>query len=350
VPPAAASGAAAADGRVEIDRRPAEAGEAPRTLPPTPRDERPAEPEARLAGPAAQDRRVRSEAAADGHPQAAPREHAAATPDAPTVDARSRPAVRRLDPAEVAAQLSSIVGPVQVDEDRVSAVTLITVAGPGLDLDAVSATAVRVLPFLVDPRLPHAMSQATVRASLASLVVTPQAACERGSAILAAGVAHGAPLAMVERASLRAVGTEEQGEDPGPPPRTPARLADDELRTAAVPANVRAVAGSLRAFGPVTPAVLRDPAGTLLMYLFLPSHVDPRPMAGFARELRRQCAGASLGAVSSVIARVGHQRLVVWELEATRGSGSVLVALGAVDRPGLARIELERAALRLAAL
>jgi hypothetical protein len=266
---------------------------------------------------------------------------------------RSRPSSvpsRRLAISEVVGHLSPVLGSVDVDERHVAGLSVVVAAGPGVELEAAIGTAGPILPALADPRLPYGITQATLRATLGSLVVTPLGALERGGSVLVSGVAPGAPLAMVERAALRAVGGLENGEDPGVASRASQRMVDADLRAAAVPANVRAVAESLRAFGRVTPAVLRDHAGTLLMYLFLPPDVDARLMAGYARDLRRHFGGGPLGTVSSFIARVGTQRLVVWELDAGRSCASVLVAFGAVDRPGLARIELERAALRLAAL
>jgi len=227
---------------------------------------------------------------------------------------------------------------------------VVAAAAPGVELDAATAAVGPILPYLVDPRLPHGITQATLRATLGSLVLTRLGVPERGGTVLVSAVAPGAPLAMVERAALRAVGGQDHPDDLGPAPRPGERRVDGDLRAATVPAHVRAVAESLRAFGRVTPAVLRDHAGTLLMYLFLSPEIDARLMAGYARDLRRHFGGGPLGSVSSFIARVGTQRLVVWELDAGRSCASVLVAFGAVDRPGLARIELERAALRLAAL
>jgi hypothetical protein len=260
-----------------------------------------------------------------------------------------RAAPRRVDVAEVATHLTPVLGPIDVDQRYLSGVTLTTAVGAGVDGEAAVATAGPILPLLADPRLPWAINQATVRANTGSLILTPVGPLERGGNVLLAAVTPGGPLAMVERASLRIAGVQES-EDPAPAMPSSERLIDPDLRAAAIPANVRAVAESLRAFGRVTPAVLRDHAGTLLMYLFLPPDADPRVIAGFARDLRRHCEGSPLGSVASVIARVGLHRLVVWELDAGRSCASVLVAFGPVDRPGLARIELERAALRLAAL
>jgi hypothetical protein len=271
---------------------------------------------------------------------------------------RARPAVERRRPerrrhvelAEVTAQLAPLVGPLEIGQRYQAGVTLVTAAASSVDPEAATATAVPYIPFLADPRLPQPVSQATVRAGSGSLVLTPLGPLERGGTVLLTAVPPGAPLAMVERASLRAVDDQDAPDETSPAVRSADGAGDPDLRMAAVPPHVRAVADSLRAFGQVTPAVLRDHAGTLLMYLFLSPDVDARLIAGFARDLRRNFTGAPLGAVSSVIARVGVYRVVVWELDAGRSCASVLVACGPVDRPGLARIELERAALRLAAL
>ena len=58
---------------------------------------------------------------------------------------------------------------------------------------------------------------------------------------------------------------------------------------------------------------------------------------------------AEIGAVASVIVKMGAHRLVVRAVDGVSGR-AMLVGGGPIDRPGLARIELDRAATRLGAL
>jgi hypothetical protein len=54
--------------------------------------------------------------------------------------------------------------------------------------------------------------------------------------------------------------------------------------------------------------------------------------------------------VTSVILKLGAHRLVLRAMDGASGSVTMLVGVGRIDRPGLARIELDRAATRLGAL
>jgi hypothetical protein len=113
---------------------------------------------------------------------------------------------------------------------------------------------------------------------------------------------------------------------------------------------VRELAGSLTAFGPVAPTLLRDQAGELSACLFLPSSLDALPLARFARDLHLALEDAEVGRVASVILKLGGHRLVLRTIDGVSGSVTMLVGVGRVERPGLARIELDRAASRLGAL
>jgi len=117
-----------------------------------------------------------------------------------------------------------------------------------------------------------------------------------------------------------------------------------------VPTAVRELAGSLTAFGPVAPTLLRDRAGTLSACLFLPSSLDALPLARFARDLQAALVGAEIGRVASVILKLGSRRVILRSMDGESGNVTMLVGVGRIDRPGLARIELDRAATRLGAL
>jgi hypothetical protein len=111
------------------------------------------------------------------------------------------------------------------------------------------------------------------------------------------------------------------------------------------------LAGDLDAFGAVAPTVLRDSAGGNEVCVFLAPGGDSRVVADFSVDVCRALVEGdepTLGALQSVTFRLGERRLVVRPVKGTPGRFSVLVAAGeAVDRPGLAHRQLERAAALL---
>ena len=100
----------------------------------------------------------------------------------------------------------------------------------------------------------------------------------------------------------------------------------------------------------MSPTLLCDHAGALSACLFLPSSLDALPLARFARDLHLALEGAEVGRMVSVVLRLGAHRLVLRAMDGVSGSVTMLVGVGRIDRPGLARIELDRAATRLGAL
>lgn len=252
---------------------------------------------------------------------------------------------RAADARRMAALLGPLLSPVTTERCERPGATLLTLAPPALTGPMVADVAVRVLPFLTDPRLPEPALQATVRGAAMTVVVTPQAGAP--SSALAAATTTGASLALLERLCLRAAAVP-VGHGRASTPLA-ANATDVEFEETAPEPTVRAVADSLQAFGPVTPTVLRDPDGALVVYLFLPRGLAPRTLGGFARDVHRALADSPAGALASVIFRVGTRRLLLRAVDGARGT--VLVAGGGpVDRPGMARLELERAATRLGQL
>jgi len=255
-----------------------------------------------------------------------------------------------VDARRVASVFAPLPGAVAVDSRAAGDVTLLTAVPPGMDDQLVVATALRVAPFLHDARLAVPAAQATLRCEGGALVVTPMTPGERGTPVLVAAAATGASLALLERLSLNAAADWRAARDewsvaaaPGPAPEA------DDLEEVPADARVRAMAESLRALGPVTPTVLRDAAGASI-YLFLRRGADARRLGGLARDVARALAGAELGAVESIVFRTEADRLLVRAVESRTGGTTTLVAGGPVDRPGLARLELDRAAARLIAL
>ena len=251
----------------------------------------------------------------------------------------------------IAARLAPLLNGLEIGQRDGAGTTLVTVVAPTLSEDSVARTAVRVVPFLTDSRLPERVTQATLTAPGATIVLTPFGPRDADGALLVIAVSSRASLAWLERLS-RAAARDAQGEGVDGRRSRPEHdtAAGIELRAAGVPAAVRELAGSLTAFGPVAPTLLRDHTGTLSACLFLPSSLDAVPLARFARDLLGALASAEIGRVASVILKLGTRRVILRALDGEAGSVTMLVGGGRVDRPGLARIELDRAAARLGAL
>ena len=250
----------------------------------------------------------------------------------------------------IATLLAPLLNGLEIGQRDGAGTTLVTVVAPAISEDSVVRTAARLVGFLADARLPEPVTQATLTAAGATIVLTPFESPDAGAMLLTAVVSR-ASLAWLERL-CRIAAREVQlgagnGKHNGPRSEAGAGL---ELRAANVPAAVRDLAGSLTAFGPVSPTLLRDHAGALSACLFLPSSLDALPLARFARDLHLALEGAEVGPVTSVILKLGAHRLVLRAMDGASGSVTMLVGVGRIDRPGLARIELDRAATRLDAL
>jgi hypothetical protein len=111
-----------------------------------------------------------------------------------------------------------------------------------------------------------------------------------------------------------------------------------------VPPSIRELTSSLTSVGPVTPAVLRDKAGVFRVCLFGPGVLEPAPLAHLARDLFEALEESKVGPVTSITLRLETYRLVVRALGSPAGQTTLLVVVGPMTRPGLARLELERAA------
>ncbi|MGH7347609.1 MAG: hypothetical protein ACREK4_22065 [Candidatus Rokuibacteriota bacterium] len=278
----------------------------------------------------------------------APASEAGATSE-PGAGSASEPG-RSEQARRIAALLAPLLNGLEIGRRDGAGTALVTVIAPTLSEDSVVRTAVRVVPFLTDARLPEPVIQATVTAAGATVVLTPFGASHT-RALLVTAVASRASLAWLERLS-RTAACEAQKESGNGPHTRPDRdaEAEHELRAAAVPAAVRELAGSLTAFGPVAPTLLCDRAGALRACLFLPSSLAALPLAGFACDLHTALDGAEIGRVASVVLKLGAHRVILRSMNGVSGDVTMLVGVGRIERPGLARIELDRAATRLGTL
>ena len=251
----------------------------------------------------------------------------------------------------IAALLTPLVNGLEIGQRNGAGTTLVTVIAPTLREDSVVHTAMRIVPFLGDARLPERLTQATLAAAGATVVLTPFDSSEAGRTLLVTAVASRAGLAWLERLSRTAAreaqvtGANGKHADAGN-----VAGAERELRTTNVPPAVHELAGSLTAFGSVAATMLRDRDGALSACLFLPRSLDAMPLARFAHDLYEVLEGAEIGPITSVILKLGGHRVVLRSMDGAGGHVTMLVGGGRIDRPGLARIELDRAASRLGAL
>jgi len=255
---------------------------------------------------------------------------------------------RTAEARRIIALLAPLMNGLEIGERDGAGTTLVTVVAPTLSEDSVVRTAARVVPFLADARLSEPVAQATLTGAEATIVLTPFGSPDSG-AVLVTAVGSRASLAWLERLSRSAAGEppgtvrNEEHAPSGPGEGT-------ALRATVVPSSVQDLAGSLTAFGPVAPTMMRDAGGSFRVCLFLPGSLEPLPLAQFARDLFGALEGAEIGRVGSVILRLGTHRLISRIVESASGHATILVGGGPIARPGLARIELDRAATRLGAL
>jgi len=158
---------------------------------------------------------------------------------------------------------------------------------------------------------------------------------------------RGAALGLLERFALQA------SADPVVSGPLAGELGADRRRGAAARGGLSARGPRAREPpgwpGAVAPLVLRDQDG-LAVYAFLSRGMPGRALASLAAALHRALDGV-VPPVDSIALRLAACRVLVRRL-AGPGRSPALLVLGSVsiDRPGLARLELERTAARLAAV
>ena len=260
------------------------------------------------------------------------------------------------DRTRQASQLAAVLTPfgaLEVGSRGIEGVTLFTFASGALPAEAVLRTAGSSLPFLVTGRAPWTVDQLTVRREGGAIIVTPLGPIESGGPAMVASVGRVGSLALLEIVCLKAA-REHRLTYPAASPRgatSPAPSGSTYDTRNAGGLSLGFLAGDLDAFGRVTPTVLRDSSGGAEVCVFLAPGGDSRAVAGFSVDVCRTLVEGdepALGRLQSVTFRLGARRLVVRPVKGTPGRFSVLVAAGeAVDRPGLAHRQLERAAVLL---
>ncbi|HEU5192196.1 MAG TPA: hypothetical protein VFX14_21100 [Methylomirabilota bacterium] len=257
------------------------------------------------------------------------------------------------DRARQGSQLAAVLTPfgaLEVGSRGIEGVTLFTFASGALSAEAVLRTAGAILPFLITGRAPWTVDQLTVRREGGAIIVTPLGPVESGGPAMVASVGRVGSLALLEIVCLKAA-REHRLTYSAVSPRAAASAtsggATYDTRNGGG-LSLGFLAGDLDAFGRVSPTVLRDSTGGTEVCVFLTPGGDSRAVAGFSVDVCRALVESdepALGALQSVTFRLGERRLVVRPVKGTLGRFSVLVAAGeAVDRPGLAHRQLERAA------
>lgn len=287
-------------------------------------------------------------------PPPIPAELAAPPPAARTPEAAPR-AEDTIDGARVKALLAP-VGPLEVESQTLMGIALFTACSPRLAKDAVLQAAFRFLSFLAESPGAQPVTQTTIRGGVGALVLTPLGPLATGGPVLAAAIPQRGALALLEILSLR-IATEYPAtraalavtlsESPRPDAR-PSPLAE-----APVPPRVELLARSLTAGGPLRPLCFEGPTGRLLLYLLVGPDVDAKAIGAFALDLYRVMEvddePGGVGPFQSVVVRLGSQRVVIRPVAPNPECSTLLVTAGPSDgRPGLARLQLERVAGRLA--
>ena len=168
---------------------------------------------------------------------------------------------------------------------------------------------------------------------------------------LAVAVRTSGALARVEMLARRAAAAHDPASLAPPPHDAPPVVRFDD---APPPAAADAAAEDLEAFGPLAAHSYREPTSGALIHCFVSPGASAADLAPFAWELAQAMAqggpAGALGCLHSAVLRSGKERLEIRRLSTAAGPAPVLVVEGIdTGRPGLARLQVERAAARLGA-
>ena len=98
----------------------------------------------------------------------------------------------------IATLLAPLLNGLEIGQRDGAGTTLVTVVAPAISEDSVVRTAARLVGFLADARLPEPVTQATLTAAGATIVLTPFESPDAGAMLLTAVVSR-ASLAWLER-------------------------------------------------------------------------------------------------------------------------------------------------------
>jgi hypothetical protein len=264
----------------------------------------------------------------------APRERIQAAPaPAPRPAARPIPNSERIT-AGLARHFAKLSHLLEIEARQEGDFTLFVVAPSGALRAGLAALAAQVALVLVDERFPDDPALATISGDRGAAVVTPLGGSFETAPLLVAMSARAGSLALLESLARRAGAAVGLGG------------ASDQAT-----GRANGHGPALQGFGPVS-ASRQHPGGPLL-HLAVPAGIDADPVADLAVELYRAGEGAvaaGVGAFQSIAIQCASLSLVVREVESAPGRAAVLVAVGGPERrPGLARLQIERAAVQLGA-
>jgi len=271
-----------------------------------------------------------------------------AAPPAPAIT--TAPEVTRGDLSRLSSLLSQWDALV-VDEARIGGFTVITAGAAGLAGETLTSAA-GTLSTLLAAHAPWPVEQVTLRAVGGALVLTPVGSSWATGAVIAVGLRSGGSLARLEMLARRAAAGLAVSEATGHPHRPPDGTGLPRLEPGPEPASGSEVAEALDAFGKLTASSFRDIERGALVHCFLPPEAAAAPLAAFGCALVAAMSvegpAGGFGSFHSAVLRSGPKRLEVRRLPSAAGAAAVLLVGGAdTGRPGLARLQVERAAARL---
>ena len=281
------------------------------------------------------------------------RESVAASVETPDIETRAlpEPEAVQLEPRGNAEKLAALLVPWEtaaLGEVQAGDFAIISVSAAGLAGDAVAAAAGRLSPVIAR-RAPRPVEQATLRGAGGTLVLTPVGSGWKTGMALAVGLRPGGALARLEILARRAAAAHDpRAQVVHPRDAMPVTALD----TAPPPAAAAAAARDLDAFGPLQGQSYREPTSGVLIHCFVPPGASAAELASFAWELAQAMAQGPqtgpLGSFDSAVLRSGTERVEIRRLPSATGPAPVLVVGGAdTGRPGLARLQVERASARL---
>jgi hypothetical protein len=238
-----------------------------------------------------------------------------------------------------------------VDETRMRGFTVITAGAAGLAGETL-ASAAGTLSTLLAAHAPWPVEQVTFRAVGGALVLTPVGSSWATGAVIAVGLRPGGSLARIEMLARRAAAGHAVSEPTGHTHRPPDGTGLPRLGPGPEPMSGGEVVEALDAFGKLTATTFRDIDRGALVHCFLPPEAAAAPLAAFgcalvaAMSAERPAGG--FGPFHSAVLRSRAKRLEVRRLPSAAGAAVILLVGGAdTGRPGLARLQVERAAARL---
>jgi hypothetical protein len=247
------------------------------------------------------------------------------------------------------------VGIFEADVSVLDGVRLYTFLAPALPAETVMALTAQGLGLLEPGRAPWPVDQITLRLEDGAVVLTTLGDAPAARSVMVAAIRRGGSLAMLEILSTQAAAERRAVTNGRPVAPMPVSDEDDApLHQVSPGAAQQHVAGTLGGLGRLVPTVFRGGLDGLELSLFLDPDEDAFAVGRYGHRVCRALTGhqipPGLGPLRSVVARTGQRRLVLMPADGVPGRWTALLTAAAEPaRPGLVRLQTERAAARLAA-